>query len=172
MFLELRRWNPEHLDRHDRVYRQWARSRLLDGTLRAYVVDAPDGSIAGSGAVWLAPQQPRPHPGARLVQPYILSMYTERRARGRGVASRIVTEMVRWAADEGYPRIFLHASKLGRPVYARLGFVEGNEMRLDLSSRRRASSSRTTSTRSQRRTADRTTPSASYGHQTPRSRPR
>jgi len=68
--------------------------------------------------------------------PYILSMFTEPRARRRGVASQIVRAMIEWSSRRGYRRIFLHASEEGRSVYAGLGFAPGNEMRLDLPARR------------------------------------
>jgi GNAT superfamily N-acetyltransferase len=140
MFVEIRRRSRREMDEHDLRYRRWARAGLRSGELRAYVVEGPSGRPAGSGAVWLAPQQPRPGRYAGPRMPYILSMYTERWARGHGVASRIVRAMVDWATAEGFARIYLHASDMGRPVYERLGFVAGNEMRLELpgpSARRR-----------------------------------
>ncbi len=137
MFLEIRRRSKREMDRHDRVYRRWARRGLRAGEFFAFVVEAPDGQLAGSGAIWLQPQQPRPGRWMAERLPYILSMYTEPAARGRGIASRLVRRMVRWASERGYPRIFLHASSMGRPVYQRLGFESGNEMRRELAPRRR-----------------------------------
>lgn len=132
MFEEIGRRTKRAMDLHDRGYRRWARRGMRRREFFAFVVEGPDGRIAGSGAIWLQPQQPRP--GRLMVGrlPYVLSMYTEPDARGRGVASRLVGRMVRWAAARGYPRIFLHASSMGRPVYERIGFTEGNELRLDL----------------------------------------
>jgi len=120
------------LDRADPVYRRWVARQSRARKFVGFLVKAPDGTLAGSGAVWLQPSQPRPGHLARQEMPYILSMYTEPTFRGRGVASRIVRAMVRWATARGYRRIFLHASRLGRPVYTQLGFVDGNEMRLEL----------------------------------------
>jgi GNAT superfamily N-acetyltransferase len=129
---------PEsELDRADPIYRRWARRELEAHHLIAFVVEGPDGRPAGSGAVWLVPTQPRPGPLGRPRMPYLMSMYTDPAYRGHGVASRIVRATVRWARREGYARVFLHASAMGRSVYARLGFVPGNEMRLDLAPPRR-----------------------------------
>jgi len=64
--------------------------------------------------------------------PYVLSMYTEPEFRGRGVASRIVREMMRRSRARGFGRIVLHASRFGRSVYERLGFESGSEMRREL----------------------------------------
>jgi len=121
------------LDCADPVYRRWLLRELRRGNFLGFLVErARDRAVAGSGAIWLVPSQPRPGPLGRERMPYILSMFTDPAYRGRGVASRIVRAQVRWAEANGYSRIFLHASAMGRSVYAALGFVPGNEMRLDL----------------------------------------
>ncbi len=124
------------LDRADGPYRAWVRRQTRARRFVAFLVEAPDGRVAGSGAIWLQPAQPRPGTLSRETMPYILSMFTEPEFRGRGIATRLVRAMLRWATERGYRRIFLHASTMGRPIYARLGFTAGNEMRLDLPVRR------------------------------------
>jgi GNAT superfamily N-acetyltransferase len=124
------------LDRADPIYRDWVEREARAGRFVAFLVEERGGRVLGSGAVWLSPAQPRPGRLARETMPYILSMFTEPDARGRGVASRIVRAMIAWSSRRGYRRIFLHASEQGRPVYTRLGFELGNEMRLDLPARR------------------------------------
>jgi GNAT superfamily N-acetyltransferase len=136
-----------HLDRADPVYRRWVRRELAARHFFGFVVEAPDGRPAGSGAIWLVPTQPRPGRLGRPRLPYILSMFTEPEFRGRGVATQIVAAQVRWAEARGYARIVLHASPMGRSVYARLGFAAGNEMRLDLPARRRRSPRRVRASR-------------------------
>jgi GNAT superfamily N-acetyltransferase len=131
------------LDRADPVYRRWARREMASGRLIGLVAEDRSGRPAASGVLWIAPAHPRPGVFARLTTPYVMSMYTEPEFRHRGAASRIVRWMVRWARDRGYPRIYLNASTMGRPVYARLGFVPGNEMRLDLHPARRRRARRT-----------------------------
>lgn len=118
------------LDEADRAYRAWARRRLRTGELVAWVVEER-GEPAASGAAWLMVVHPRPGL-AGGPQPYLLSFFTEPGHRGKGHAARIVREAVRWARREGYPRLTLHASSMGRPVYARLGFERTWEMKLDL----------------------------------------
>jgi GNAT superfamily N-acetyltransferase len=132
MWRALRRYRREELDRHDVAYRRWLRRGLADGELLALVAEDGGGRALASGALWLMPSQPRPGPLGRGRVPYVLSMFTEPGARGRGLASRIVREMIAWARSHGYPRIVLHASRFGRPVYERLGFEPGSEMRRTL----------------------------------------
>ncbi len=136
MWREIRRFRPGELDRHDADYRRWVRGQFARGRFHAVIVEAADGTPAGSGALWRMPWIPRPGPLGRGELPYILSMYTAPRFRGRGVATRIVAAMCEWARAHGYPRIVLHASRFGRPLYVQLGFEAGSEMRLRLGVRR------------------------------------
>lgn len=116
--------------RADGVYRRWARERLRSGRLVGWIATV-SGLPAASGCVWLQEVQPRPGAdGPR--RPYLLSMYTETGFRGRGLATRLVREAVRWARQHGHSSVALHASDKGRSVYAKLGFEATREMRRDL----------------------------------------
>lgn len=124
------------LDRADLIYRDWVVRESRAGRFVAFLTVDSNGRPLGSGAIWLAPAQPRPGRLAGEAMPYILSMFTEPRARGKGIASEIVRAMIAWASRRGYRRISLHASPQGRPIYTALGFLPGSEMRLDLPDRR------------------------------------
>ena len=54
---------------------------------------------------------------------YLLNMYTLPNYRGRGVATRLVTEMLHYAQFRGVRKIVLHATDEGRRIYTKLGFV-------------------------------------------------
>jgi GNAT superfamily N-acetyltransferase len=139
MWREIGRWSEADLDRADRAYRTWVLREMAGRRFVAFIIEGPRGKATGSGAMWLAPSQPRPGRLAGEKMPYIMSMFTEPAFRGRGVATRLVRALVEWAAEHGYARVVLHASKKGRPVYERLGFENGREMRLDLTRPSRAS---------------------------------
>jgi GNAT superfamily N-acetyltransferase len=126
--------NTEQHVKGDRVYKRWARARLRNHELMAWIVKSADGRVAGGGCVWLEPVQPRPQ-WSSMVQPYLLSMYTEPEFRNRGVASMVVKEAVKWCKENGYERLMLHASEMGRGLYSRLGFKRTWEMRLNLDNR-------------------------------------
>ena len=117
--------------RGDKAYRRWAESRIRNGRLMAWIAESPNGRVAGGGCLWLQPAQPFPQ-GSGLLQPYLLSMYTEPEFRRHGVASMIVNEAIQWCKRKGYKRLRLHASEMGRGVYNKLGFKRGWEMRLDV----------------------------------------
>jgi GNAT superfamily N-acetyltransferase len=142
MWRDIRRWNLGDLDHSDPDYRTWTRREMKARRWVGFLALSDTGRVVGSGAIWLRPAQPRPGRLSRLNMPYIMSMYTEPKFRGRGVATRLVQAMIEWSSARRYPRIVLHASRFGHSVYARIGFHDSNEMRLDLPIRRiRASSS-------------------------------
>lgn len=123
---------PEaRLDAADRAYRRWARPRLKNGRMVGWIVESMGGEPVASGCLYLAPQQPHPlRPG--LAAPYLMSMFTEPAHRGKGYATRIVRESIRWARSRGYPVVILHASEFGESLYLKEGFERGREMRLRL----------------------------------------
>jgi GNAT superfamily N-acetyltransferase len=116
------------LDGEGPVYRRWMRRMFRERRFLAWIAEDARGRPIGSGAVWLMEGQPRPGE-VNGYRPYILSMYTAPGHRGEGIASTIVRTAVRFAKDHGYRRITLHASEMGRPIYRRLGFERGWEMR-------------------------------------------
>jgi GNAT superfamily N-acetyltransferase len=128
MFASLGGQPKRALARHGPRYLAWMVPRVASGELVAWIADDRGGRPVGSGAVWFQPAQPRP--GFDDVRvPYILSVYTEPRARGSGVASEIVRTAIRLAKRLGYARVTLHASPMGRGVYERLGFGPTTEVR-------------------------------------------
>lgn len=132
MFEEIGGVPRRRLDEADPIFRRWVRHEMRGRRLLAFIAEGPNGASLGSGVVWLALQHPRPRwPGLDRL-PYLMSMYTVPKHRHRGVASQIVRSAISWSRRRGYPRIYLYASSMGRPVYARLGFVDGTEMRLEL----------------------------------------
>ncbi len=126
---------PEQLDAADPVYRRWYLRESSAGRYLAFVAEDPRGRVVASGCLWLQPGQPRPG-DASCVDPYLLSMYTEPAYRKKRLATRIVREAIRWCRENGHGRMTLHASKMGRGVYRRLGFERTWEMRFRMEPRR------------------------------------
>jgi len=128
MWTEIGNNTEPEISEHDPRYRKWAKTRLGSGELVGVIAETSGGSVVASGCVWYRPDQPRPQiPG--LISPYILSMYTSPDWRGRGIAPRIVRELVAACRQAGYPNVELHASRFGRRVYRRAGFERTWEMR-------------------------------------------
>ncbi len=62
-------------------------------------------------------------------QGLIVNVYTEHAWRRRGLAERLMRQIIAWAPDARVRSLVLHASADGRPLYERLGFDATNEMR-------------------------------------------
>lgn len=94
-------------------------------------IPAEDG-LAACGSLCLFERLPYPgNPAGR--EGYLLNVYTRPEFRGKGYASRILEEMIRFAGKNGIGRLWLSASDMGRPLYRRAGFSDrGNEMELFL----------------------------------------
>ena len=127
MFLALGTAKEKDLDAHDSVYRRWARVRMRRGEFAGFIAEV-NGKPVGSGCIWLQERQPRPGLD-RLAVPYLLSMFTEPQFRGIGIAKRIVKAAHAWCRKSGYKTITLHASKMGRGIYRKLGYERTWEMR-------------------------------------------
>lgn len=132
-----RMWEDIHPDRINlilesrREMSDWIREEITTGKYVSFIVRDAKGTLAGSGAIWLREEQPRPGKKG-LELPYLLSMYTEPEFRRMGVGTLIVREAIKWAKNHDYYRIYLHASQYGRGLYEKLGFTAANEMSLNL----------------------------------------
>lgn len=131
MFHDMHTPSKRKLAIHDRAFPRWARREMLAKRLYGFLVEDEHGSVLGGGSVWLREVQPYPGFSGGKV-PYLMSMYTKPSARGTGVATTIVNHVVAWSRARGYDSISLHASKMGRPLYEKLGWEESSEMELEL----------------------------------------
>ncbi len=133
MFEDLHHWSDSEHEIGDRTYRRWALD-LMRRKLFAGFIAFLEGSPVAGGCVWLREIQPRP---GLLVgrSPYLLSMYTKPEYRGLGLATRIVREAMKWSKSQGYGAMSLHASKLGRRVYKKIGWRRTWEMSVRLGGR-------------------------------------
>lgn len=111
--------------------RKWISERLSNGDLIGFVVRTDAGLAAGSGCLWVKKEQPNPT-RPRLEAPYLLSMFTEKNFRRKGVARLIAGKAIAWSKRHGYDRINLHATETGKLLYEELGFKPTNEMQLKL----------------------------------------
>jgi GNAT superfamily N-acetyltransferase len=97
----------------------------------ASCADKPDVIIAGAG-VYLQKVLPRPLNPSSVGegrQAAIVNVFTEPEWRRRGLATLLLKEIIKWSCTEPLDRLLLHASKEGRALYEKLGFVSNNEMR-------------------------------------------
>lgn len=104
---------------------------LVTGAYRGWVAEADGAVVAGAGTI-LHPYYPNAKNPLGRPAAHIFNVYTDPAHRGRGLARTLVIAVLEWARADGLRVSNLHASNAGRPIYEKLGFVQTNEMRIDL----------------------------------------
>ncbi len=131
MFEDIRpRTNEEHAI-GDRTYRRWVKKMMKERRLVFFLAEDRKERIVAGGGIWLHERQPRLGDKGGL-SPYLLSMYTEPAFRGSGLGTSIVKSAEDWSRENGYEMMTLHASRMGRRLYAEMGWKRGWEMYKEL----------------------------------------
>lgn len=119
------------VDMSDVEEQSWGyyREALESGEHVAYLV-FDGGELAGAGGVSFYRLLPTYHnPSGE--NGYIMNMYTRPAYRRRGIAYKTLDLLVAAARERGVSRITLEATRMGRPLYEKYGFVGlGDEMEL------------------------------------------
>ncbi|HVA37197.1 MAG TPA: GNAT family N-acetyltransferase [Candidatus Dormibacteraeota bacterium] len=109
----------------DRAHREF-RLLLREERMAAWMLVAASRPVGCAAALlW----QRLPYPTSSL-HAEIAGVYVEPAHRGNGYGSEMVREAISWARAAGVRKIVLHPSGAARGLYERMGFVDGNEMRL------------------------------------------
>jgi GNAT superfamily N-acetyltransferase len=89
-----------------------------------------DGRAIGTGGmvVWQMPARYGGLESGRLG--YVLNMYTILEARGKGVCTRLLDELIKEARSLGLKYLHLHSSEDGIDIYRRAGFAELDQIEL------------------------------------------
>lgn len=97
----------------------------------AWIAEYEGRVIATSGmVVW---QKPAMYGGVESGKlGYLLNFYTVPEARRKGVATRLLNELIKEAKSLGLRYLHLHASKDGISIYRKAGFVEPWEPEFEL----------------------------------------
>ncbi|RDW18668.1 GNAT family N-acetyltransferase [Oceanobacillus arenosus] len=100
-------------------------NKLTDGSLIQLLAE-DNGKIIACGAI-IYYDFPPTYTNKSGRKAYITNMFTEENYRGQGIATNLLTKLVGEAKAAGISKIWLGASKLGRPVYKKFGFTETDE---------------------------------------------
>jgi len=103
--------------------RYFARA-MADGSFVAWVAEADGEMIATGGLCFYALPPTFSEPAGQVA--YITNMYTRNEYRRRGIATALLHLAIGEAKARGYATVRLHASKDGRPMYQKAGFVDSN----------------------------------------------
>ncbi|QJX74643.1 GNAT family N-acetyltransferase [Priestia megaterium] len=115
----------------DTELKEFFTNKMSDGSLIEWVVEDNDEIIATGAIIFF--EFPPTYTNKSGKKAYITNMYTKESYRGQGIATKLLTELVAEAKTAGIIKIWLGASKLGRPVYKKFGFKEADEwLELDI----------------------------------------
>jgi GNAT superfamily N-acetyltransferase len=131
MFRDVHRKDDALLDSMAEKFRAWALEHMNAGDYLAWLVDAPDGSIAAGAALWLMDWPPHVI-GLNSHRGNILNVYTADDFRKRGLARFLMESVLGWCRESGIDVVILHASPFGRSLYESMGFKPTNEMRIEM----------------------------------------
>lgn len=108
---------------------EFYRTRLAAGTSATFVAER-SGSICGLASVYKLVN----HRSEIFGQPsaYVSNVYVEPELRRQGLATALTRRCVDWARENGCVVVRLRTSKMGRHVYAAMGFEQSDEMELPL----------------------------------------
>lgn len=115
----------------ERSCRPWLHDALTRQLYHGWLVCDKDEAVIGGAGLTVLPWPPAPPEFADRIA-FVYNVYVEPAHRRRGLARRLMETIHRWSHDQGIRAIALHASDEGRPLYASLGYVATNEMRLSL----------------------------------------
>jgi GNAT superfamily N-acetyltransferase len=111
----------------------WVRAKLEDRSYVGWLIEEDGRAIAGAG-LWVMEFPPH-FLDTEPRRAYLLNFYVAPEMRGRGFARQLLALAVDEARARGIKVVTLHASKFGKPIYERNGFVMSNEMILRLDER-------------------------------------
>jgi GNAT superfamily N-acetyltransferase len=109
---------------------EYLNKAIPEGSFRSWLA-CDDARVVAGGAVVIS-LWPAHAYESKCWRATILNVYTEPEYRRRGIARQLMEVIIDWCKQQGFASVTLHASEHGRPLYESLGFVDSNEMRLNL----------------------------------------
>ncbi|MFV0395261.1 MAG: GNAT family N-acetyltransferase [Coprobacillaceae bacterium] len=105
--------------------------RFDDQTLVQWVIEDNKEIVATAGIIFY--ELPPSYSNISGVKGYITNVYTKDAYRGQGLAKKLLNKLVEEAKSRNVKKLWLGASKMGRPVYEKFWFIEGDTwMEMDI----------------------------------------
>jgi GNAT superfamily N-acetyltransferase len=123
-----RGWDASHPGWQPRFAAYW-RAKQIAGEAQCFVVEC-DGDVVGMALASMSDDYRRVTLG--LPRGYVNGVFVAPNLRRRGLGRELVGAALAWLRERGCESVRLHSSVEGRPLYASLGFKDGDEMVLHL----------------------------------------
>jgi GNAT superfamily N-acetyltransferase len=108
-------------------FRPWLAPRLRDGSYFGYVVEDAGKPVAGIGLMVIE-WPPGPNHPTSDQRGYVLNVFVEPSHRRQGLAEKLMKLADAEFARRGATYTVLNATRMGRPLYEKLGWAATNEM--------------------------------------------
>jgi GNAT superfamily N-acetyltransferase len=131
MFETMGHDNPEQLDAADRASSAYFARAMRLAQFHGWLAVTAQGEVVGSGGAVIDQHPPGPNNLSGRVG-YVMNVVTVPAYRRRGIARRMMQTILDWMEGQGIGRVALHATEMGRPLYAELGFRTSNHMQRQL----------------------------------------
>jgi GNAT superfamily N-acetyltransferase len=112
-------------------FRPWLEPRLADHSYFGWIAER-DGEAVGGLGMMVIDWAPHPLHPTQAMRGYILNVFVEADHRGRGLAHTLMDRAMDEARQRGLAYVTLHASRMGRPIYEKLGWAQTTEMSFSL----------------------------------------
>jgi GNAT superfamily N-acetyltransferase len=113
-------------------FREWLEPRLRDGRYFGLIAEDDGTPVAGIGLM-LIDWPPHPSHPQEDKRGYVLNVFVEPSHRKRGLADMLMKLGEAELARRGASLAILHATRMGRPLYEKIGWAQTSEMSKQLS---------------------------------------
>ena len=121
------------LDNADSAAHEYFQEKIPSGEFIGWIAETKQNIVVGSGGVVIDKHPPGPN-NLSGKKGYIMSVVVLEKFRKQGIAKQIMNAIILWLKEKSISIANLHATDMGRVLYEKLGFVDGNEMNLKISS--------------------------------------
>jgi len=108
-------------------FRPWLAQRLRDKSYFGYIVEDAGKPVAGIGLM-LIDWPPSPSHPTSDKRGYVLNVFVEPPHRRQGLAVKLMELADKEFARRGASYAVLHSTRMGRPLYEKIGWNATNEM--------------------------------------------
>ncbi|MFW9993472.1 MAG: GNAT family N-acetyltransferase [Candidatus Odinarchaeota archaeon] len=123
--------DPSQLAKADEAATAYFSRTIPTEEFRGWLAVTGTGVAVGSGGLVIDHHPPGPSNLSGKIG-YIMSLATDPSHRRQGIGRWIMKTILEWLENTDIKLATLHATEMGRPLYAELGFVDSNEMKLKL----------------------------------------
>ena len=127
MFLDMGKPDNEKIRNVVRAFVPWIADAIRNERYIGWIVCAPNGDIVSNAGMLLIEWPPNTR-DLNLVRGYIMNVWTHPDHRRRGLARRLMAEILTEARRRKIKVTALHASDDGRALYEQLGYRQSREM--------------------------------------------